>query len=205
MNCPDWLKVLVPARRGAGFRRLTAYEVLQARREALDLAKEERELALCGNACLVARGVTRRGRRAYRSGREVLDRCAPEKIQALAQAWTDFDRAQGLGLGMGEARFTALKESLAGLPRQRLRWRVLKAFGALPTEKRAREMTEEDFLWCAANLVLDGEEALAGLCPACRQAAEKGACPVCGGEIGEAQENEAFDWARYEKLKAGEV
>ncbi len=29
-------------------------------------------------------------------------------------------------------------------------------------------MTHRDYLWCAVNLVLDGEEELSRLCPACR-------------------------------------
>lgn len=44
------------------------------------------------------------------------------------------------------------------MPRQRLRWHVLKCFGALPTEERAKAMREEDYLWCAVNLLLDEEE-----------------------------------------------
>ena len=41
---------------------------------------------------------------------------------------------------------------------------MLRTFGALPTEARAREMTDRDFLWCALNLMLDDEEALDALC-----------------------------------------
>lgn len=35
---------------------------------------------------------------------------------------------------------------------------MLKCFGALPTEERAKAMREEDYLWCAVNLLLDEEE-----------------------------------------------
>ena len=64
-------------------------------------------------------------------------------------------------------------------------------------------MTGEDYLWCAANLLLDGEEALDQLCPHCRQEAEAGRCPVCGRAAGQTDHgaNPAFDWARFTALK----
>lgn len=91
------------------------------------------------------------------------------------------------------------------MPRQRLRWHVLKCFGALPTEERAKAMREEDYLWCAVNLLLDEEEVARQLCPQCREAAERARCPVCGRETGEMvwEENPTFDWARFQALKEG--
>lgn len=59
---------------GVQLRLLTAQEVLEARREATALAGEDRDRALCSNACLVARAVVRRGRPVYGSGEEVLHR-----------------------------------------------------------------------------------------------------------------------------------
>lgn len=41
-------------------------------------------------------------------------------------------------------------------------------------------MTDGDYLWCAVNLLLDDEETLAQLCPACRERALEAHCPVCG-------------------------
>ena len=83
---------------------------------------------------------------------------------------------------------------------------MLRAFHALPTEARAREMKARDYLWCALNLMLDREEVLDRLCPQCRQRAEEERCPVCGAPAGERSggENAAFDEARYERLKRGE-
>ena len=63
-------------------------------------------------------------------------------------------------------------------------------FGALPTEERAKRMT-------------DREEELARLCPACRTQAEEEPCPVCGAPRGSWEVNQGFDWARYEQLKGG--
>ena len=37
----------------------------------------------------------------------------------------------------------------------------------LPSEARAREMTDSDYLYCLVHLQLDGEEALEGRCPVC--------------------------------------
>lgn len=45
-------------------------------------------------------------------------------------------------------------------------------------------MREEDYLWCAVNLLLDEEEVARQLCPQCREAAERALCPVCGRETG---------------------
>lgn len=207
MRKPDWLKLrTAPAgerqETGEVFYPLTAQQALEARREALTLAGDSEELALCANACLVARGV-RKGRRAFPSGRAVLEQLSPEETEDLARRWAAWNRAENPGLGLGWGAFQDLKARLARLPRQRLQWRVLRAFGALPTEGRARAMTEGDYLWCAANLLLDGEEALDRLCPSCREAAEKDRCPVCGREKAGTvrEENPAFDWARFQALK----
>ena len=67
MKSPDWLRILTASPRqrlpgGVQLRLLTAQEVLEARREATALAGEDRDRALCSNACLVARAVVRRGR-----------------------------------------------------------------------------------------------------------------------------------------------
>ena len=83
---------------------------------------------------------------------------------------------------------------------------MLKAFHALPTEARAREMKDRDYLWCLANELLDGEERLERLCPACRQRVMEERCPVCGQtEHGEREEmvNPSFDLERFEQMKGG--
>ena len=68
-------------------------------------------------------------------------------------------------------------------------------------------MNDREYLWCALNLMLDGEEELDRLCPACRARALVEACPVCGaGTAGAAAgENAAFDPERYEALRRGET
>ena len=69
-------------------------------------------------------------------------------------------------------------------------------------------MLDRDYLWCLANLLLDGEEELERLCPQCRARAEEDRCPVCGqpaAALGEGGVNPAFDPARYERLARGET
>ena len=82
---------------------------------------------------------------------------------------------------------------------------MLSRFGALPTEARARDMKARDYLWCLAQELLDREEALEGLCPACRARALGGAVPGVRRETGrdEGMVNPAFDPARFEALKGG--
>lgn len=64
-------------------------------------------------------------------------------------------------------------------------------------------MTDRDYLWCALNLLLDGEEELDRLCPSCRAEAERERCPVCGVPLDQCGRNEGFDPARYEALREG--
>ena len=57
---------------GMDLRLLSALEVLQARREAGELAREDRERALCSNACLLSRALeTQEGEPVFSSGREI--------------------------------------------------------------------------------------------------------------------------------------
>ena len=62
-------------------------------------------------------------------------------------------------------------------------------------------MTHRDYLWCALNLLLDGEEKLERLCPDCRTQAEADRCPICGVQASDRGENEGFDQRRFEELR----
>ena len=77
---------------GMALRLLSALEVLQARREAGELAGEDRERALCSNACLLARALERDGQPVFPSGRAVLEGLRVEEIVRLSQAWGEFNR-----------------------------------------------------------------------------------------------------------------
>ena len=92
-----------------------------------------------------------------------------------------------------------LRQALEQEPYERLKWKVLRAFGVLPSEKRAKDMTEGDYLYCVLQLMLDEQEQLDMLCPACRQKAQEQRCPACGQQLPE--ENASFDETRYEELR----
>ena len=83
---------------------------------------------------------------------------------------------------------------------------MLRAFGALPTEPRAREMKDRDFLWCLVNTLLDEEEELERLCPTCRARAVEERCSQCGAPLAQSAAgiNESFDMERFLALKGGE-
>ena len=68
-------------------------------------------------------------------------------------------------------------------------------------------MKDRDFLWCALNLMLDDEEELAGLCPACREKALEERCSACGIPLALAEGcvNGGFDEAQFLRLKRGET
>ncbi|MDY4182602.1 hypothetical protein [Pseudoflavonifractor sp. HCP28S3_F10] len=210
MSGGAWSALIAGAERleledGYALRLLSAQETLEAGREAEELARDGTERALCANACLVARALEREGERVYPHGRAALEGMTARQIGSLARKWAAFDRAENPSAGDGE-QAEELKKSLGQAPDQRLRWRVLRTMGALPTEERVREMKERDYLWCALNLLLDEEERLDRLCPACRAEAMEGRCPVCGGLVtqGEGGHNQAFDEARFQALSRGE-
>ena len=68
---------------GQSLRLLSALEVLQARREAAGLAQEDKEQALCANACLLAKALERDGAPVFENGGDVLARLTVGEIAAL--------------------------------------------------------------------------------------------------------------------------
>lgn len=74
----------------------------------------------------------------------------------------------------------ALKAALAADAKGRLRWRVLRALGVAPWEKRAKGLRDAELVRCAVHLLLDRE-------------------PVQGAVDGGM--NPAFDGARFEELR----
>lgn len=78
--------------RGWSLRLLPAKEALTVRREGEELAGEDREKALCVNACLVAHVLKRWGKPAFQDGAEVLKRLTAGQIGFVAQKWGEFDR-----------------------------------------------------------------------------------------------------------------
>ena len=77
---------------GGDLRLLSAREVLEARREGDALAQDGRELALCRNACLIARALEQKGRPVYQNGGAVLDALRVEDIARLSGQWAQFNK-----------------------------------------------------------------------------------------------------------------
>ena len=95
---------------GETLRLLTAMEVLQARREAEELAQGERERALCANACLLARALERDGAPVFPSGKAVLEGLRVEQIARLSQVWGEFSRRYDPSPQDGEEAAQPLKK-----------------------------------------------------------------------------------------------
>lgn len=189
------------SRKGHELRILSAWELMQARREAEDIPGEKETEALRRNAAILSRAVYRGGMRMFSSGRAVLEQWSGEKIGAEMAAYRKLAQQVDPDCGQEERVRTLMKE-LEQEPMERIRWYVLKAFGVLPTEKRAREMTEGDFLYCALQLMLDGEERKRKMCPACREKLEEHRCSCCGGRMeNELGDNPQFDINRFEEMK----
>jgi len=103
----------VPARGREGWtlRLLSAAEVLQARREAAELAGDALEQAVCSNACLLAKALERRNRPVFASGAQVLEGLRVEEIGRLASQWSAFNRAENPSPEDGEERVNGLKKA----------------------------------------------------------------------------------------------
>ena len=78
---------------------LTAWEILCARREAARLVRDDREQALCSNACLLALAFRRRGRPVYPSGEALLHALSAEQIALLARRYARLRRQEVPGPG----------------------------------------------------------------------------------------------------------
>lgn len=96
---------------GTTLRILSAMEVLEARREAEALCKQEEELALCSNACILARAWEKGQKACYGSGEELLQSLSVTRIQELAHTWAQFEREENPGLSASEERIEALKKA----------------------------------------------------------------------------------------------
>ena len=98
---------------GRELRLLSALEVLEAGREAEELARGDRERALCGNACLLARALERDGRAVFPDGEAALRGMTAGEIAALAKRWSEFDRRVNPSPEDGEERVEGLKKALS--------------------------------------------------------------------------------------------
>lgn len=100
---------------GMALRLLSALEVLQARREAGELAGEDRERALCSNACLLVRALEREEDESpvFSDGRAVLAGLTVEEIGSLAARWSVLRRESDPGLNVTEEELENVKKNSA--------------------------------------------------------------------------------------------
>ena len=96
---------------GSELRLLSALEVLEARREAEELAKSAGEQALCSNACLLARALERDGEPLFEDGWAVLRGMTASEIAVLATRWADFERQEDPAPEDGEERCRQRKKA----------------------------------------------------------------------------------------------
>lgn len=175
-------------------RLVSAYDAARAEREAASYGGEGLECAVYRNACLLAKALYRDGERMFPDGMAAAKALPAETIACWMRAYSDLCRAEDCSFAGWEQR----KQAMAADEKGRLRWKVLRYFGVLPSQARA--MTDGDFLYCVLQMVIDGEEQLAKLCPGCRQSLLEEKCPACGAvQFGQ---NPNFDEKRFEELKS---
>lgn len=132
----EWMVLLAGKRRvkaqegqGLELRLLSALEVLEARREAGELAGEGLERALCSNACLLSRALERDGAAVFSCGRDALEGLSAEQIESLAQQWALFSRRENPSPG-DEKAVETLKKAWST--------RLTRAFGGVCSARLGR-------------------------------------------------------------------
>lgn len=138
---------------GLKLRVLTSYELLCARAEA----GHGEEAGLRFNCSVLAKAAHYRGRAVFTSAEQVMRVLSAEQVAALIEQYRNLCREQDL---LGAALYEI---SRVLRPIDRLRYRVLREFGVLPTSQQARQMTDGDVLFCAA--VLDNARETDGINP----------------------------------------
>lgn len=160
---------------------ISAWEAMEASREAAG----REDAALWRNACVLARALYRGRKRVFSSGEDVLKNLPGETVACWMRAYNTLCRAQ-------VAAWQEQKDALARDAWGRLKWKAMRAMGRM-------DMTDGESLYCILQMILDGEEKLEKLCPACRGELLKEKCPVCGAvQYGV---NPNFDEGRFEELR----
>ena len=99
---------------GRVLRLLSAFEVLEAQREAEELNRRMglRDRALCNNACLLAKALEKEDRQPmFPGGGAVLEGLTPEEIEALSARWDQFRRSVNPGLDLDDEGLENVKKN----------------------------------------------------------------------------------------------
>lgn len=188
-------------RQGYTLHLLTAWELMEAKKEAQALGSDPETAGLRNNAAILARAVRQGSSRVFSSPEALIRQWSGERIAEEMAVYRKLgDQAEPDWTD--EKLIESLRDKLGEDWEARIRWKVLRQFGVLPSERRAKEMTRNDYLYCALQLMLEREEQLEKLCPQCRNQAEEDHCSVCGQVLcGEKGQNPAFDAKRFEELR----
>lgn len=99
---------------GRVLRLLSAFEVLEAQREAeeLNCRMGLRDRALCNNACLLAKALEQEDRQPmFSGGGAVLEGLTPEEIETLSARWDQFRKSVNPGLDLDDEGLENVKKN----------------------------------------------------------------------------------------------
>ena len=125
--------------KGMELRLLSALELLEAGREAEELARRGEEKALCANACLLARALERDGKPVFSDGEAVLKGLSAGEIGTLAKLWNGLNRTENPSPEDGEERVDALKKALSTRLRRVFAGACSKLSGPSPLRREQRK------------------------------------------------------------------
>lgn len=96
---------------GMELRLVSAWEILDIRREAGKLASCQEDRGLCTNACLIAHALEAEGKPVFADGTAVLLGLSVEEIASLVKQWSDFNRQVNPGPSTQEEDLEDLKKN----------------------------------------------------------------------------------------------
>lgn len=77
---------------GMELRLVSAWEILEIRREAEELSTSGLDLGICTNACLLARALEAEGAPLFEGGESLMKALSLEEIGQLVKIWGDFNK-----------------------------------------------------------------------------------------------------------------
>ncbi len=96
---------------GMELRLVSAWELLDIRREAGEISTCPEDMALCVNACLLARALEQEGVCVFESGKAVLCGLSVEEIAGLSRQWGSFNRRVNPAPSLGGEDMEMLKKN----------------------------------------------------------------------------------------------
>lgn len=96
---------------GMELRLVSAWELLDIRREAMELSTVPEDRALCMNACLIGKALELEGEAVFDSGMAVLRGLSVEEIGSLAKEWGAFNQKVNPAPSLGEEALEELKKN----------------------------------------------------------------------------------------------